>query len=346
MVSILLIGVFKMEGMMGIDLSKKRIIMIHGLASKPPEETLHDLWSRCIIENIRVDDPELAGELEKHEKVFRSAYWADATPHHIADDDDYVDKLRVQVDNVIDARKKTKEFHVGFGEAAADYFKDKGADLVKIFASALTVKDDVMKMFLSETKLYDEDQYIADKMREHLETELRDAWDNDCDVALIAHSMGTFISYDVLWQFSHRNVEEFEGYNDRKVQLFVTMGSPLGDSTIRDLLFARHHKNKGDRQFPTNIDFWHNYSCLGDVVSHHDIFKDVFFKPMRELGIFPHGPEHRAIDYAKLHNPFEVVSHKGNEGKEKRNPHKSYGYLVQPRLNTWLADFLKGELQY
>ncbi len=335
-----------MEGTMSIDLSKKRIIMIHGLASKPPEETLHDLWSRCVIENMRVDDPELAGELEIQNSVLRSAYWADAAPHHIADDDEYVGKLRMQVDNVIDERKRVKEFHVGFGEAVSDFFKDKGSDLVKILAGALTVKDDVMKMFLRETKLYDEDQYIADKMRKHLEELLREAWDNDCDVALLSHSMGTFISYDVLWRFSHRNVTGFKEYKDRKVRLFVTMGSPLGDSTIRDMLFARHHENSGDRQFPTNIDFWHNYSCLGDVVAHHDIFEGSFFAPMRELGLFPAEPNNSAKDFVNLHNPFKVVSHPGNERKEKRNPHKSYGYLVQPRLNKWLTGFLKGDMQY
>ncbi len=331
---------------MSIDLSKKRIIMIHGLASKPPKEVLHDLWSRCVIENIRVDDPELAGEMDNQNNVFQSAYWADATPHHIADDEEYVSKLRVQVDEVIEARKKTKEFHVGIGEAVSDFFKDKGTDLVKMIASALTVKDDVMKMFLRETALYDEGQYIADKMRKHLEEQLRDAWDNDCDVALLTHSMGTFISYYVLCRVSHSTVTGFKEYKDKKVRLFVTMGSPLGDKTIRDLLFSHNHKNEGDRQFPTNIDFWHNYSCLGDVVAHQDIFEDVFFRPMRELDIFPTKPKHRAIDYANLHNPFKVVSHSGNEGKEKRNPHKSYGYLIQPRLNSWLTDFLKGDLQY
>ena len=49
---------------MSIDLKNKRIILIHGLASKPPEGDLHSLWKKCIIENIRVDDTELAKKLE------------------------------------------------------------------------------------------------------------------------------------------------------------------------------------------------------------------------------------------------------------------------------------------
>lgn len=332
---------------MSIDLSQKRILMIHGLASKPPKEDLHELWKKCIIENIAIDNPTLAQDLGNAPEVFTSAYWANETPHHIEDDADYVAKLRIQVDKVITERKNAgDEFHVGFGEKVGDFFKDRGLDLAKVLAGALTVKDDVMRAFLRETELYDVDQYIADKMRSHLESALRKAWDDGCDVTILSHSMGTFIAYDVLWRFAHRNVEGFAKYADKRVQLFVTMGSPLGEPVIQKLLFARHHKADGNRHYPTNIDFWHNYSCLGDVVSHQACFKDIFFEPMRKLKLFPKETAYRAIDYANLHNPFEAVEHGGNKKSVKRNPHKSYGYLVQPRLGTWLADFLKRELVY
>ncbi|HKJ50069.1 MAG TPA: hypothetical protein VKB27_01140, partial [Gammaproteobacteria bacterium] len=109
-------------------------------------------------------------------------------------------------------------------------------------------------------------------------------------------------------------------------------------------LFARHHRDHGRRQYPTNIDSWHNYACLGDVVAHQKNFHDIFFQPMRALKLFPAGKPFRSIDYANLHNPFEVVSHAGNREREKRNPHKSYGYLVQPRLGSWLADYLLDRL--
>ncbi len=332
---------------MSMNLSKKRIIMIHGLASKPPKEDLHSLWKRCIVENIRVDEKQLAEHLDLQPEVFVSAYWANATPHHIEDDSDYVKKTRAQVDKVITERKKVKhKFHVGIGEAVGAFFKDRGLDVVKLLGGALTVKDDVMKSFLRETELYDEDQYIADRMRRPLEDALRDAWKDKCDVALLTHSMGTFIAYDVLWRFSHRTVPGFNEFKKNRVQLFVTMGSPLGDAPVRGLLFARHHKTHEKRQYPTNIDFWHNYACLGDVVSHHHNFEEVFFEAMRGVRIFAREPKYRAIDYTSLHNPFEVVTHPGNKDREKRNPHKSYGYLVQPRLGTWVADFLRGKLKY
>lgn len=333
---------------MPINLNKKRIIMIHGLASKPPKKDLHEFWKHCLIENIRLENIDLATALEKRgNESLRSAYWANTTPNHIEDDTQYVKDLKVQVEKVIAARIAAGEkFHVGKGAKIGDFFKDRGEDLAKIITGSLRIKDDVMKQFMIETRLYDEDQYIADRMRGELESELRSAWDDGCDVALLSHSMGSFIAYDVLWRFSHRSEDKFKNYQNKRIQLFVTMGSPLGEGAVRDLLFAQRHKDKGEREFPTNIDFWHNYSCLGDVVSHPSSLDDAYFKPMRKLGLLPKTPKFRAIDYDSLHNPFIVVSHSGNRRREKSNPHKSYGYLVQPRLGSWIKDFLLSNLDY
>lgn len=329
-----------------VDLSKKRVIMIHGLASKPPAADVHALWSKCLIENIRVDNRDLAAALRASPECLRHAYWADETPHHIHDDRGYVRKLGVQVDKVIAARKRARgAFHVGRGDQVKAFIKSRGLDLVNVFSRALTIKDNVMKSYLEETRLYCEDQYIADRIRRPLEEELMSAWDDGCEVALLSHSMGTFISFDVLWRFSHRAVKPWSKYRNKRVQLFATMGSPLADSEIRKVLFANHHGGKGKRMYPTNIDRWHNYACLGDVVSHEHDFDEDFFKEMRRLRILPSNPRHRAIDYSNLQNPFEVVTHSGNRKSPKRNPHKSYGYLVQPRLGTWVADFLRGKLK-
>jgi len=332
---------------MPADFDNKKIIMIHGLASKPTPEITHELWRRTLTENIRVSHRQLARELDSHPEVFETAYWANIIPHHIPDDAAYSKKLGKQVDKVIAERRRIKDsFHVGLGEQVGSFFKDRGLDLVKLLAGALTVKDDVMNRFLRETELYDQDQYIADQIRAPLEDALRRAWDEGREPIILAHSMGTFISYDVLWRFSHRRTEGFAEYNKRRVRMLVTMGSPLGDPTVRNLLFARHHEDhvQRHRRFPTNIDFWHNYACLGDVVSHHKNFHDIFYAPMRKLKLFPANKKFRSIDYVDLHNPFEVVSHAGNRNRNKRNPHKSYGYLAQPRLGSWLADYLEDRL--
>jgi hypothetical protein len=326
---------------MPTDLSNKRIIMIHGLASKPPQVITHELWRYTLTENIRVGHKQLASSLDESPQIFESAYWANYVPHHIPDDPSYYKKLRLQVEKVVEERKAVKDkFHVGKGEAVLGFFKDRGLDLVKLLAGALTVKDDVMRNFLIETELYDRDQYIADKIRGPLEDALRRAWDDGCEPIIISHSMGTFIGYDVLWRFAHRKTVGFKKYNKKRVKMFITMGSPMGDSTVRDLLFAKHHKDGSTRKFPTNIDYWHNYACMGDVVSHQKNFTEVFYQPMKELGLLAADKKHGSIDYIDLHNPFEVVAHAGNKNNEKRNPHKSYGYLAQPRLGSWVSDYL------
>ena len=88
--------------------------MIHGLAIKPPEADLHALWSRCVIENIRVKNETLAKALENRPEVLTHAYWADATPHHIPDYRRYIRRLALQVDKVIAARRESGDaFHVG-----------------------------------------------------------------------------------------------------------------------------------------------------------------------------------------------------------------------------------------
>ena len=332
---------------MSVDFSNKKIIMIHGLASKPTPEITHQLWRRTLTENIRVSHRLLARSLDAHPEIFESAYWANIVPHHIPDDSAYSKKLSTQVDRVIDERRDIKDgFHVGMGEKLGSFFQDRGLDLVKLLAGALTVKDDVMTGFLRETELYDQDQYIADQIRAPLENALRRAWDQGREPIIVAHSMGTFIGYDVLWRFSHRRTAGFGSYNKKRVRMFITMGSPLGDPTVRNLLFARHHEGHSlrHRQYPTNIEFWHNYACLGDVVAHHKNFHDIFYAPMRELKLFPANKKFRSIDYADLHNPFEVVSHAGNRNRVNRNPHKSYGYLAQPRLGSWIADYLLDRL--
>jgi hypothetical protein len=330
---------------MSVDLGNKRIIMIHGLGSKPPAEVMHQLWRSALSENIRVNHRLLARSLDAHPEVFESVYWADVVPHHIPDDAAYCKKLKARVDKVIDERREIRDrFHVGMGEKVGSFFKDRGIDLVKLLAGALAVKDDVITGFMRETELYDQDQYISDQMRAPLEIALRKAWDDGCEPIIVAHSMGSFIGYDVLWRFSHRNTKGFKRYHKKRVKMFVTMGSPLGDPSIRSMLFATHHRTHGARQFPTNIDFWHNYACLGDVVAHHKNFDEVFYRPMRALQLFPASKKFRSIDYVDLHNPFEVVTHAGNRRREKRNPHKSYGYLVQPRLGSWIADYLLDRL--
>jgi hypothetical protein len=323
-----------------VNTSKLTIVFVHGLASKPPAADLHRLWKKAFIDNIRIDSKSIANELEANPDIFKSAYWANAIPDHIEDTEDYVDGLNKAVNKVIGVRRREKnQLHIKSGGWAAANAKKFGLSIVDTLGSALTIKDNVIEEYMREVRFYKNDQFIAEQIRQPLEDILTDAWDKKHKVVILSHSMGTFITYDVLWKFSHRSEEKYIKYRDNKVDYLVTMGSPLGDDKLRDFMLIERWKKAPDakkeeerkRLYPLNIKQWHNFSAYGDVVCHDSTLEDDFFKGMKEY-VKPYR-KGQLMDYTKLYNPFITA-------KDKKNPHKSYGYLIQPKLSQKFKEFI------
>ena len=312
-------------------MADRRIICIHGLASKPPEAKLAENWKKCLTENILAlcQDGEL--RREDVEGAVEMVYWADEVPDHLPDERDYCDKLDKKIGEVIGIRRKEGDrFHVPkLGARIKGRTKTRLANSVSLLTRALTVKDDVVEKKAHEVRLYRNDQYIAGKIRKKVADAIQSAWGDRCRVAILSHSMGTFVAYDVLWELAHRTGGDSAGF----VDLFVTMGSPLGDSLVQGFLLGSRYEPGADRYYPTNVLRWHNYSALGDIVCHDSTLMDDFLQPMRSLGLLC-SAEDDARDYVDLYNPFKTVN--GDDW----NPHKSYGYLLQPKLGKWLRAFL------
>lgn len=323
-----------------VDTSKLTIVFIHGLASKPPAADLHRMWKKAFIENIRIDSITLANELDANPDIFRSAYWANAIPDHIEDTAEYVTELNKAVNKVIALRRRLKnQIHITKDGWVKSKTKKFGLSLVDALGSALTIKDNVIEKYMREVRFYKNDQFIAEQIRQPLENILTEAWDNKHKVVLISHSMGTFIAYDVLWKFSHRSEDKYKKYRDNQIDYFITMGSPLGDDSLRDFMLIERWKKAPDsekeeerkRLYPLNIKQWHNFSAYGDIVCHDSTLDDDFFKGMKEnVKNYKSG---ELTDYVKLYNPFE-----NTEGN--KNPHKSYGYLIQPKLSEKFKEFM------
>ncbi len=323
-----------------VDTNKLTIIFVHGLASKPPAADLHRLWKKAFIENIKIDSKTIASELETNPDIFQSAYWANAIPDHIEDTAEYVSNLNAAVNKVIGVRRRLKnQLHIKKGGLVAANAKKFGLSIVNTLSNALTIKDNVIEEYMREVRLYRNDQFIAEQIRQPLEDILTKAWDKKHKVVLISHSMGTFISYDVLWKFSHRSEEKYTKYRNNKVDYFITMGSPLGDEQLRDFMLIERWKKATDsekeeerkRLYPLNIKQWHNFSAYGDIVCHDSTLEDDFFKGMKE-NVKPYRANDLK-DYTKLYNPFINI-----DGDE--NPHKSYGYLIQPKLSEKFKEFM------
>ena len=63
-----------------------RIVLIHGLATKPSRACLLSQWRRALLANLQLADQE-AARLAAGEGVIRMAWWADAIPDHILQDE-------------------------------------------------------------------------------------------------------------------------------------------------------------------------------------------------------------------------------------------------------------------
>lgn len=83
---------------------------------------------------------------------------------------------------------------------------------------------------------WNEDTYFGSDVRHRLMVELKEALDNQDDVMIVSHSLGTMISYDVLWKLSHYGEYRHDYGADKKVNLLLTLGSPLGDENVKDRL--------------------------------------------------------------------------------------------------------------
>jgi hypothetical protein len=135
--------------------------------------------------------------------------------------------------------------------------------------------------------------------------------------------MGSIVAYDVLWKLSR--LSEHCRLHDSKVSLWLTAGSPLGDSSIRGCLYD---SNEGDDGlYPTNVRNWVNVSARDDFVAHDGTVADDFNDMMRR------GLVDRIHDLPRIHT-FWV-------GEAGVIPHKVYGYFNHPAFARVLASWIR-----
>ena len=142
------------------------------------------------------------------------------------------------------------------------------------------------------------------------------------DICVIGHSLGTMIAYDVFWKLSHYGEYRDQPWN-RKVSLWLTLGSPLADETVKDNLKGANHA-PADR-YPTNVVDWLNIAAEDDYISHDQkVAGD--FKAMKKLGYV------NSITDKRIYN----LAVRGG----KSNPHHGVGYLIHPTGADAIAAWL------
>lgn len=136
-------------------------------------------------------------------------------------------------------------------------------------------------------------------------------------ILLIAHSMGSIITWDVLTKY----VPEV------KIHTLVTIGSPLGIPFVKSQMLLENKTGKNEIPYlktPENIQHsWFNLSDFKDRVAiNYDLKTD--FRP-----------NSRAIQ------PQDILVYNNYKFQGEANHHKSYGYLRCPEMGDIISDFLK-----
>lgn len=160
---------------------------------------------------------------------------------------------------------------------------------------------------------------IAEQTRRMLKIPLRVAAEAHRPVLLIGHSMGSIICYDTLWELSHEHREQLE------VDLFLTMGSPLGQRMMQKQI--KGHAEQGKARYPTNVRHWKNLSATGDMTAIDPRLKNDFAE-MIDLGVLQSFEDEELLNYFRIDGELSV--------------HSEYGYLVNEKTAATIAEWWRG----
>lgn len=278
------------------------IIYVPGLKPKPvPGAHRRELY-RCLIEGLRRTDPESAEQMQGRDHCFDIIGWTyDFYGEHrdlnldLAAIDAVIRQHSATVQDRSEARSLKRRL-LRWMYTVADYFPFLMHPLA----------DENLEIHLRDLRRYVNNEHdIAEFVRRLLTIPLRAAWQSERPILLIGHSMGSIIAYDALWQLSQ------ESGKQRKIDLFMTMGSPLGQSFIQ-------HRIKGYREppadrYPQTIKRWVNIAAVGDLTA-IDMRLRNDFAAMVKMGLVESIEDEQIYNYYRLDGEL--------------NAHAEYGYLV------------------
>jgi len=296
-------------------MSAYRIIFVPGMKPKPPKDVHRQQLFRVIAAGLSRAHPALASEFSARTKALSLVSWTYSFYGRHADvfsDIPGIDALLRQpeptasdiseIDSI--ARKLGRLLHV-LGDAAPWFGR-------------LVAKPE-LRLTLGEARRYLLNRGgRATAIRSMLKQPLRQAWKNGERVLLIGHSLGSVIAYDTLWELSRSEPPE------SKVDLFMTLGSPLGSRFVNKRLCGATHPL--EERYPSNIRHWANFSARAEMTALHPELQP-YFREMLNLGILK-----SLTDEVGLYNHF-----RGDLGL---NVHKSYGYLVDRKVAGRIAAWL------
>ena len=296
-------------------MATKQIIYVPGKNPKPEVAQHRELLWRTLVEGVRRADRTVAGTLQTSIPQFHLIGWNYLYYHRYKD----ITKDIPWIDALINKHGPTEQD-----------MRDAHSWNIWLSRFVLTLADHIpllLRMLPEEVRstaneinrYFNNTDGVGSRIRDLLKQTLRPMLEQQQDVLLIGHSLGTVIAYDTLWELSHR--DGVAGKVD-----FLTLGSPLGMHYIQRRLLGMN--NPGKKSYPGLIRRWINFSAEGDVTALNQHLNESF-QPMLELGLAESIEDHCHGIYNFFRNDVGL------------NCHRSYGYLVSPAVGSVIADWWK-----
>lgn len=308
--------------------AQRTLLLVHGRDFKPAADEFMDLSLSALASGLERDFPQSVDLFYGLQK--RLAYYGDITAEFLTSHEKRYDEAldvsdRRNALTSLRAIVKKKNFGVSrydrlpgktaMGEFAADV-------IAPLLAHIGLSKKLIAKVGIDLGEYWNKKSDFASRVRERVRTVLCEALDDGHEILLISHGTGCIVTYDVLWELSHSR--KYSGpYKDRKIDTWLTLGAPLGDSMVaKRLLGARR---KGFEKYPSNVVSWHNFAAEDDFMSHDNTLADDFKQMLKQ----------KQVSCIRDYRIYNMAVRYG-----KSNPHSSIGYLIHPRtvqvVNEWL----------
>ena len=303
---------------------RKVIIGIHGLGNKPPKYLLQKWWKDAMIEGLN------SSGFKKNLPDFELVYWADILYdkplnrwEKDKDNPYYLDEPYIKAPEIIiDKKHPFQEKIIGFiSNQLNKIFLNEDKSLNYSF-----ITDAILEKYFRDLEVYymeeckDENKVncrARDLIQERLVQYITKY--NNNDIMIIAHSMGSIITFDVL-NFL---------IPEARINTLVTIGSPLGLPIVVSKIAAEQKKKLKGKSImatpPGVTSNWFNFADIMDHVAINYKLADDFRENVR--GILP-------TDFL-VNNNYEING--------EINHHKSFGYLRTPEFSKILSDFIADE---
>jgi len=297
-------------------MARPLIIYIPGLLPKPGPDLHRDGLLRCLSAGLRRIDPKVADAIEAEPGNFELVPW---TYDFYGTHRDF-ELDRSAIDAVIEQPEASAR---DIAEASrwsrhlTRWIYTLG-DMLPFLIPHLA--SERMELHLRDLRRYERNREgIADSIKRMLKESLLAAAAQQRPVLLIAHSMGSIIAYDSLWELSH------EQKNPVNVDLLLTMGSPLGQRFMQKKL--RGNDKRGKERYPHNIRRWTNLTAIGDLTA-IDPWLANDFSEMIKLGLVDSILDERVLNFFRLDGNLNV--------------HAEYGYLVNEKTARTIQEWWRG----